>query len=418
MLFVTVGSGTIEDSGGTMGIIRKAVLASVPLAAVLATATMQVQPAAAETNCDSNPWKELEVAHEIIDIGSVYTHPRQALPTYKGSGDNPIPDDVWNAGYAPPSPYIANTTRNLQFNESQFIASPGQPICSTAYVTTSDGYTWGAMSEALNALWPYDADSYTGLASRNAYYAGNLVETPLPGVVKVTANYKAQNMKFWANEDDLPAGTPGATPLPRYFIRDRWGNQYVMHASGQDTPEAVAQAFDDAVLPKGWTKFTRNLSQDLYLHPAEGADGSFHYLVVRDSADNTYHQIKWSKRGGSLQAVVDGGAMPVWGGQTSDLLKGTAGNDLIHAAGGNDRIRPGRGRDVIWGDAGVDTVILPGKTGRYRITGFSHKKHSVKLGRRGSRLTLRYVERIRFRNATVRVSSLRHHPGGRIRVSG
>src|SRR6266567_4674553 len=132
-------------------------------------------------------WKVLEEAHEIINIEPVLAgHPEEPLATYKSAGSNPIPDDLWPA-YTPPLPYTKNTTRNLQFNESQFIASPGAPIGTTTYVTTPDGYTWGAMSLAINALWPYHPAQYSGLPAVNTYYAGNLVVTPPPGVVKVTA---------------------------------------------------------------------------------------------------------------------------------------------------------------------------------------------------------------------------------------
>jgi hypothetical protein len=374
--------------------------------ALLGLALGPLTPVAGATSCPTASWNELEVAHEIIDIGSVYRHPEEALPTYKGAGANPISDDVWNAGYEPPSPYIANTTRNLQFNESQFIASPGEPVCTTSYITTSDGYTWAAMSLAINAMWPYRGDTYAGLPSRNAYYAGNLVETPPPGVVKVTANFKAQKIKFWANENDVASGTPGAVPLTRYFVRDRWGNEYVMHASGQDTPAGVAQAFRDAVLPKGWTKSKGPLQKDLILRPAEGSDGSFHYLVIRDSADNTYHQLTWSNRG-SLQAHVQGPSMPIWGGQDGNVLGGGPHRDVIHGAGGDDRIRPRLGTDEVWGDAGVDTVILQGSSERYRLLRVSrHAKTVVVAGLRG-RKTIKYAERLRFRNRTVRIDSLR-----------
>jgi hypothetical protein len=383
------------------------------LALPVATACLLLAaPDAHATSCASNPWNELEVAHEIIDIGTVYTDPEAALATYKGAGDNPIPDDVWNAGYQPPKPYTANTTRNLQFNESQFIASPGEPVCKTAYVTTSDGYTWAAMSSAINAMWPYDKSAYQGLASRNAYYAGNLVTTPPPGVVKVTANFKAQNMKFWANENGVATGTPGAVSLQRYFVRDAWGNEYIMHASGQDTPEAVSQAFDDAVLPPGWTKIRRTLTDDLVLHPAEGADGSFHYLVIRDSADNTYHQVGWSDRG-SLQAHVDGSAMPIWGGQDDNVLAGTAGDDILHGAGGDDTLKPRGGDDDVWGDAGADTGVLPGAAKRWRLRSLSGDGSSVTLVRGGQRKTLHDIERLRFADHEVRVSKLRQADVGR-----
>jgi hypothetical protein len=369
-------------------------------------------PATWATTCPTASWNELEVAHEIIDIGSVYRRPQEALPTYKGAGANPIPDDVWDAGYEPPSPYIANTTRNLQFNESKFIASPGEPVCTTGYVTTSDGYTWAAMSLAINAMWPYDPDTYRGLPSRNAYYAGNLVETPPPGVVKVTANYKAQEIKFWANENGVAPGTPGAVPLTRYFVRDRWGNVYVMHASGQDTPEGVAQAFRDAVLPEGWTKFKRKLSSDLVLRPAEGSDGSFHYLVFRDSADNTYHQYKWSNQG-ALQAKVDGAAMPIWGGQARNVLYGGSRSDLIHAAAGNDTIRPRKGFDEVWGDGGKDTVVLRGRSSRYRLLRVSRDGKTVVIAGRGAVKVIRYAEWLRFWNGSVRIKSLRRGDVGK-----
>lgn len=311
---------------------------------------------------DTIEWTDLQEAHEIIDIGTVLTAPETAMNTYMGAddpgqpGDTEIPEAVWEAGYEPPSPYVANTTRNLQFNQSHFIASPGAPDGTTTYVTTSDGYTWASMSQAINAMWPYNAADYSGLSGINAFYAGNLVTTPADGVVKVTANYKAQDMKFWANEGGAPSDDEMAVPLTRYFVTDQWGNEYIMHASGQDDPDAVAAAFDAAVLPAGWSKSVRTLTEDLILNPAEGSDGSYHYLVFRDSADNTYHQVSWSG-GGSLAGQVEG--MPIWGGQTSDILSGDADgarDDFIHAAGGADHVFAGNGSDTVWGDAGADML--------------------------------------------------------------
>ena len=312
------------------------------------------------TSASQIQWTNLEEAHEIIDLGNLVVDPSLPLATYKSAddpsvpGNQEIPASVWSAGYEPPSPYIANTTRNLQFNQSHFIASPDAPDGATTYVTTSDGYSWAAMSKAINALWPYVAADYSGPSSVNAYYAGNLVTTPSAGVVKVTANFKAQDMKFWANEGGAAAGSAGAVPLERYFVVDEWGNEYIMHASGKTTPSEVAAAFQEAVLPAGWTKSVRTLSEDLILNPAKGSDGSYHYLVFRDSADNTYHQIGWSGRG-PLAAQVDG--MPIWGGQSNDTLMGGAGHDLIHGAGGDDRVEGGLGSDTLWGDAGSDTLI-------------------------------------------------------------
>ena len=62
---------------------------------------------------------------------------------------------------------------------------------------------------------PMTPIQYTGQSAVNAYYAGNLVTTPPPGVVKVTVN-----MKFRANQNGVKSGTKGAILLNRYFIKD------------------------------------------------------------------------------------------------------------------------------------------------------------------------------------------------------
>ncbi|MEB3311134.1 MAG: DUF4114 domain-containing protein [Snowella sp.] len=353
-------------------------------------------------------WNILEEAFEIVNIASITVNPQDAIATYKSAddpnqeGNNEIPEEVW-IDYTPPLPYIKNTTRNLQFNESQFIASPGEQIGVTSYITTSDGYTWAAMSTAINAMWPYNSADYSGIASQSAYYAGNIVVTPSAGVVKVTANYKGQNMKFWANEDGLASDNPNAIKLDRYFVIDEWGNEYIMHASGELDQSQVAKVFEEAILPEGWTKEIRQLSEDLILTPAEGGDGSFHYLVFRDSADNSYHQTKWSNKG-SLAAQIKN--FPIWGGQDDNILFGDANgeirDDLIYGAGGNDTIVPGLGNDVIWGDAGIDTVILAGNSSDYLIEEISSEKISTfTVSGFGYIKTLYDVENLQFDNKTI-----------------
>jgi hypothetical protein len=190
------------------------------------------------------------------------------------------------------------------------------------------------------------------------------------------------------------------------------GQRVHPNASGKNTPDEVEQAFDAAVLPPGWTKSKRFLSEDLILHPAEGADGTFHHLVFRDSADNTYHQYRWSDRG-QLQAQVDGSAMPIWGGQDANVPAGGRGVDIIHGAGGDDTLRPGRGNDEVWGDAGTDTVELPGPARRYRLASVSDGGRTVVLRRGEERKTIKYAERLKFGDRTVKVSSLRERDAGK-----
>lgn len=368
--------------------------------------------AIATKDCSTATWNPLTVAHEIINTSTVQTNPKAALPTYKGSGTNPIDDATWDAtnpdgsySYQPPAPYIRNTTRNLQFNMSKFIASPGMPLCQTSYVTTSDTYTWGAMSTAINAMWPYRHSQYAPPSNLNAFYAGNMVTTPAAGVVKVTANFKAQDMEFWANENGVAPGTPGAVPLTRFFVKDKWGNEYIMHASAQDTPDAVASAFNSAVLPKGWKKITRTLKKNLFLHPAEGSDGSFHYLVFRDSADNTYHQYKWGKRG-ALQAQINETGMPIWGGNGANVLAGNNRANTIHGAGGSDILIPKGGKDVVWGDQGYDTVVLDGSSSSYKLVAVSKQSKTIVIRQGKTTKTLKYVEKLRFQDGSVKVRSL------------
>jgi Ca2+-binding RTX toxin-like protein len=196
-------------------------------------------------------------------------------------------------------------------------------------------------------------------------------------VVKVTANYKAQDMKFWANQDGVAPGTAGAIALDRYIITDQWGNCYIMHASGQADQADVGAAFDAAVLPEGWSKTVIQLDDDLILNPAKGSDGTYHYLVFRDSADNTYHQINWSGQG-SLATQLEG--MPIWGGQSDDVVSGDGDDDLIHGAGGNDVVSGGAGRDELWGDLGDDT--LKGGAGRDKLYG--NEGNDLLIGGRGN----------------------------------
>jgi len=294
-------------------------------------------------------WKPLNVAYEILNGSTMSVDPSLPIATYKNGGTNSISGEVWEDGYAPPSPYLKNTTRNLQFNESDFIASPGEPDGVTTYVTTTDGYTWAAMSTAITAIWPFNEADYSGVspAITDAYTAGAYVVTPPEGVVKVTANYKGQNIKFYAIDPDTGLG------IERYFITDEWGNEYVMHASGQDNVDDVRSAFDASVLPVGWTKSARILTEDLILNPTQGAGNLYHYLVFRDSADSTYHQIGWGNQG-QLASQIEG--MPVWGGQDDNFLYGRDGDDVIYAGDGADIITLAAGNDYVDGGAGMDIV--------------------------------------------------------------
>ena len=282
-------------------------------------------------------WSTLHDAQEIYYIESSILNPTVPIPTYKSGGDNPISAESWPT-YTPPQGYFKNTTRYLQFNEQSLIASPGDPVGQYTYITTSDGYTWVQMTDAVSAVWPYDKESFnsaTGVTTTDPYNAAILVTTPPPGVVKMTANYKAQYMKYYANESDIPTGQPGAIPIPRYFITDQWGNRYIMQASGQESAIGVYNAFESAVLPAGWKKEIVYLKEDLILAPATAPGGYYDYVLFRDSADNTYNQITWSPSGYNLAAQIQAPGMPIWGGLNNDVLRITQSfNNQIFGGGG------------------------------------------------------------------------------------
>ena len=336
-------------------------------------------------------WTELEVAHEILDLSQLYAAPESktaSLATYKGAGSNPISSSVWENGYEVPYPYSKNTTRNLQFNESHFIASPGEPEGVTSYITTSDGYTWGAMSVALNAMHPFSINDYPGNMppALNAHAAGNWVTDPIDGALKVTINYKAQNMLFYANDPST------GEQLERYFVRDPYDNTYIMHASGQDDPASVRSAFDAAVFPQGWVKYSAYLPLDLVVQPTEGVGGVYEYNLLRDSADSTYHQVGWGDKG-EYTAKVSG--FPIWGGQTNDVLYGTNSNNEIYAGAGNDVIAGGGGSDFIDGGDGIDTVLY-GAFENYAVTNLGGGQMTVEHLLNGEIDTLNSVEKLKF----------------------
>jgi hypothetical protein len=378
------------------------------LAVAAPSASARPAPLEPRTECPTIPWKPLEVAHEVIDIGPVQEDPKNAVNTYKSGGDNEISDEAW-PDYEPPDPWVKNSTRNLQFQMSQFIASPGAEICETVYETTSDGYTWGSMSSAINAMWPYDnRKAYPLPANLGPYFGGNYALTPLGTDVKLTANYKAQNMEFWVTETDEPDGEK----ILRFYVIDQFGNKYIAHATSADSPEALEAAFDAVTLPEGWKKEKSFLKEDFTIRPAEGSDGSFYYLVLRDSADIGYHQITWSKTGQIAALVPD---FPIWGGQKADVLYGYSGKapstrNIIHGGAGNDRLIPGALSYDLWGDAGRDTAELPKNARNMTVIDSSGDgtlvELAVKVGKKTVMYTLNYVETLKIGNKTYKTKDL------------
>ena len=64
------------------------------LAFAAPSTSAQPAPLQPRTECPTIPWKPLEVAHEVIDIGPIQEDPKEAVNTYKSGGDNEISDEV------------------------------------------------------------------------------------------------------------------------------------------------------------------------------------------------------------------------------------------------------------------------------------------------------------------------------------
>ena len=335
---------------------------------------------------------------DTTEAGADRTGPTDILLDY---GSNPIPPEVFESpDYVPPPGYLKNTPRTAEFNAEETLSSPGEPDGVVTIVTTSDGYTWKIIASTRSANWPYDPADYPTFEPppTSAWDAAFRAPTPPEGVVRYSANEKNQIMTYWATEQDAPDGDP----ILRFFVLDPWGNRYMMMATGAETAEETRVAFEAAVLPARWSKSTGNLPQTIDLAPAYGAGDQAQFNIWRDSADNTFVQIGWSKSGNGIAQQIVG--MPIWGGPRSDRINGTDGDDLIHGAQGNDVIAPLAGNDEIYGDAGTDVVVLSGKSADYTLTRPSSDPATFELDGPAGEKLLHDVELVRFDDRTCRPS--------------
>jgi hypothetical protein len=338
-----------------------------------------------------------EIAY-IGDVGADYTGPTRV---YLADGSNPITAEEWET-YVPPPGYLKNSTRNVQFDTSTLLTSPDSATEKT-YLTTSDGYTWVFIAQTVSANWPFDPDDYPGEGYSSGYEAAALTVTPPPGVVRWSDNLKNQQITWDARDAD-------GTPIERYFVTDAWGNRFIMQASGELDPALVRSNFLSAVLPGGWTKSIGYLRGDLTTLPAYDAEGTAHYYVFRDSADDSFQQISWAKAGMGTSEFIPG--MDIWGGSGPDAIRANPTRDnVIYAAGGDDTVYATGFINTVHGDGGSDTAIFPGPRSWYTITPAAPDGSEVVVSRRGpasSRYatTLLDVERIRFCNQALPTARL------------
>lgn len=196
------------------------------------------------------------------------------------SGDNKMTYDQFITYPPQVGAYSLNTPRNLQFSSNCFFKSPNESFdCAPGECITNvaipelDDTTWGELAD--NKCASYYPDSSTAVALG-----------PAPeGNVLVSVISKCQNMTW--TSDSI------------YVLTDEWSNTYIMHASGSNTTESLKEAASNAVFPEGWSVESVNITEPLTIYPRMvEEDGSCYYTIIRDSQDNSYHEIGC---GGSVQ---------------------------------------------------------------------------------------------------------------------
>ena len=291
------------------------------------------------------------MAFEIADMRGLGSDFAGLMVVYLEAGSNPISAAAWENYTADPG-WILNTPRQPQFDTLNVLSSPFVATGEFTYYTDQSGYTWQAVAAVQNRVYPFNADDYAAYDPplTTSAQAGYGLSTPLPGTVHYNSNDKN-------HENIYRATDANGNPKLQHYVTDPLDNVYILKSvnAANDTPEKVAAAVNQAVLPEGWVKSTGYLAQDTSYFPIYSGSLA-HANEFRDSADSAWTQIEWGPSGVTLPAVV-GDGMPIWGSETAGLLLGTAASDRMHGGGGNDTVSGADGNDTLWGDAGSDVVV-------------------------------------------------------------
>lgn len=286
---------------------------------------------------------------------------------YVAGGTNPISDQAWET-YEADFGYFKNPTRRALFVNSPFLSSPTYPDGVKVYYTDTQGYTWLWNTQNRMAIDPFPQSSYPNMTQ---YQAGGTGANP-PGTLQVFVNWKNQVQTF-------PKQEASGQDIVYHFITDPNGDEFILGAIdySYDTPEKIQAEFDQVQLPKGWSKSSRALSQDLVTEPTYASTGGNYeaeYNQLRDANLNNYFQIRFSSNGNGVYQNVPG--MAIYAGNGDERRNGTATADFIHGGAGHDLLYGYQNSDTIYGDDGNDRIFggpdndyLFGGTGNDRMDG-------------------------------------------------
>lgn len=195
------------------------------------------------------------VAIELLDLA------RDRV--YLADGDNPITRQEF-ADTSVRFPLLKNSERFLLFDGACLFRSFDAPqdCRGEDCITYSEhlGHTWMTLNSVLGQVCVPDPD-------------GCRRDVVDPGYLSVTVIDKCQDVTF---------SGPSV-----YVLSDGRGNEFVMHATADDSPDV-----DAPTLPDGWTQQERRIDEPLTIH-ARG-EGHCYYPIVRDSAVQSYHQVEYA----------------------------------------------------------------------------------------------------------------------------
>lgn len=197
---------------------------------------------------DNIEWQEIGFAKELLNQ-------REKTVAISG-GTNPIPLEAWE-DFEPKFPWAKNIDRNLRFQKTALLRSPGVPSdcagddCLT--IREYQGYTWVELADPVAVDYiPAKTDMLK----------------PDPGHLVIKTIQKCQLVYF---EDHI------------YQLTDNKGNFYAMHATEATAPDTTV------VLPTGWTLRRVALDEPLILVPF-GNEGDCYYNILGDHLGQGYHQ--------------------------------------------------------------------------------------------------------------------------------
>ncbi len=351
--------------------------------------------------------------YEIAYTGGLGKDLKGAMVVYLAAGSNPMTSTAWQT-YVPPPDYSLNTPRVTWFNKLNLLGSPYVPTGEITHITTSDGYTWDSVAAVQRSIYPYVPITVNGqtISPQQIAYS---ISTPPDGTVLVDSNDKNHENVFYGIN-----GTHASESHIQYFVSDPAGNTYILKSlnAANSSPELVAQAVVDSVLPPGWTKLAPAyfLNDIGFTSSYSGAGNSIaHANEFRDSSDSAWMQISWADNGITLNAAAAGG-LPIWAGSLGGNLVGSANNDVIYGAQGNDFISGGKGDDHIDGGAGINHAVYSGTYHQYSIS--INKNNQVNItdtvANRDGTDTLDRIQWLDFADISVSVNTNSVQPGGQI----